>query len=179
MSEEKKERWLSYLALTTVILAVSATLSTFWGQRHSTRAVLNEIKASNQWSYYQAKKIRGYFFEVQKEAVETELLKLKEQTPEAPVVKKLEKQAEEFTKKIAKWDEDRDKIESDARKFEQTRDASLIHGQSFGVGVIFLQMAILLSSIAALMKKISIWIFGLIVGIVGVVYFANGFLLFM
>ncbi len=29
MAEEKKEGWLNYLALTTVILAVCATLSTF------------------------------------------------------------------------------------------------------------------------------------------------------
>jgi hypothetical protein len=28
MAEEKKEKWLNYLALTTVILAVCATLST-------------------------------------------------------------------------------------------------------------------------------------------------------
>jgi hypothetical protein len=31
MAEEKKETWLNYLALTTVILAVCATLSTFKG----------------------------------------------------------------------------------------------------------------------------------------------------
>ncbi len=31
MAEEKKEKWLNYLALATVILAVCATLSTFKG----------------------------------------------------------------------------------------------------------------------------------------------------
>ena len=40
MAEEPKEKWLNYLALTTVILAVCATLSTFKGGSYSTRSVL-------------------------------------------------------------------------------------------------------------------------------------------
>lgn len=44
--------------------------------------------------------------------------------------------------------------------------------------VIFLQIAILLSSIAALLKTKPIYFAGLAVGGVGMVYFANGFLLF-
>jgi hypothetical protein len=45
--------------------------------------------------------------------------------------------------------------------------------------VIFLQIAILLSSIAALMKKKPVWVLGLITGAFGVVYFLNGFFLFI
>jgi len=44
--------------------------------------------------------------------------------------------------------------------------------------VIYLQLAILLSSIAALLKKKPVWVFGLVCGAVGVVFFANGFYLF-
>jgi hypothetical protein len=40
------------------------------------------------------------------------------------------------------------------------------------------QWSILLSSIAALLKKQQIWWLGLAVGVVGVVYLANGFFLF-
>jgi uncharacterized membrane-anchored protein len=49
--------------------------------------------------------------------------------------------------------------------------------------VIFLQIAILLSSIAALMKKKPVWVLGLILGLImgafGVIYFINGFFLFL
>jgi hypothetical protein len=45
--------------------------------------------------------------------------------------------------------------------------------------VIFFQIAILLSSIAALMKKKPVWVLGLITGAIGIVYFANGFWLFI
>ena len=52
MAEEKKEGWLNLLALTTVILAVCATLATFKGGGHSTKAVLSQSQASDQWAYY-------------------------------------------------------------------------------------------------------------------------------
>jgi len=45
--------------------------------------------------------------------------------------------------------------------------------------VVFLQMAILLSSIAALMKKKAVWAVGLTVGAAGLVYFVDGYLLFL
>jgi Domain of unknown function (DUF4337) len=52
MAEEKKEPWLNYLALATVILAVCATLSTFKGGGFSTRSVLSQSKAASQWAYF-------------------------------------------------------------------------------------------------------------------------------
>ena len=45
MADEKKEPWLNLLALTTVILAVCATLATFKGGGHSTRSVLRQSQA--------------------------------------------------------------------------------------------------------------------------------------
>ena len=55
MAEEKKDTWLNYLALTTVILAVCATLATFKGNGYSTRSVMSQTQASDQWAYFQAK----------------------------------------------------------------------------------------------------------------------------
>jgi hypothetical protein len=48
----------------------------------------------------------------------------------------------------------------------------------FGIAVIFLQISILLSSIAALLKKKPVWILGLVVGAAGIFYFLDGFFLF-
>jgi len=66
LAEEKKEPWLNYLALTTVIFAVCATLSTFKGGSYSTRSVLSQSQAANQWAFYQAKSIKGYLYEEKK-----------------------------------------------------------------------------------------------------------------
>ncbi|MBI4843692.1 MAG: DUF4337 family protein, partial [Nitrospirae bacterium] len=73
MAEEKKESWLNYLALMTVLLAVCATLSTFKGGGFSTRSVLAQSQASDQWAYYQSKSIKSYMYEMQKEKLELEL----------------------------------------------------------------------------------------------------------
>lgn len=174
--EEKKERWLTYLATTTVVLAVLATLSTFYGQKNSTRTVISEIQASNQWNYYQAKKIRSYLFEVQKDSLEVDM-KIRGQGLTDETTKLLEQNMAGLSSKIKKWEGDMSKIQKRARTLESTRDKALAHSKNFGLAVVFLQMAILLSSISALMKRKPLWIAGLAIGSVGAVYFVNGFLL--
>src|SRR5512138_3339736 len=72
MAEEKKESWLNYLALTTVILAVCATLSTFKGGGYSTRSVMSQTQASDQWAFFQSKSIKSYIYEMQKDKLELE-----------------------------------------------------------------------------------------------------------
>ncbi|MBI3377565.1 MAG: DUF4337 domain-containing protein [Nitrospirae bacterium] len=178
MAEEKKEKWLNYLALTTVIFAVCATLSTFRGGGFSTKSVLAQSQASDQWAYYQAKSIKGYLYELQKERFELELKSSGARIPKA-VASDYEKRIEAYSKKIKKYDEEKTKIEKDARDLETVRDETQKHSKAFGVAVIFLQIAILLSSIAALMKKKVLWILGMIVGSLGLVYFVNGFFLFI
>ncbi|MDI6744670.1 MAG: DUF4337 domain-containing protein [Thermodesulfovibrionales bacterium] len=178
MAEEKKEKWLNYLALTTVIFAVCATLSTFRGSGFSTKSVLAQSQASDQWAYYQAKSIKGYLYELQKERFELELKSSGSRLPKT-VVNDYEKRIDAYSKKIKKYDEEKAKIEKDARDLETTRDETQKHSKAFGVAVIFLQIAILLSSIAALMKKKVLWILGMITGSLGLVYFVNGFFLFM
>jgi hypothetical protein len=178
MAEEKKEPWLNYLALTTVILAVCATLSTFKGGGFSTRSVMSQTQASDQWAYYQAKSIKGYIYEMQKDKLELELKALGAKTPPA-VLEDYRKKVEEYGKKIAKYEGEKAEIQKEAKKFEKIRDDAQKHSQAFGIAVIFLQIAILLSSIAALIKKKPVWVLGMAVGVVGIVYFVNGFLLFL
>jgi hypothetical protein len=177
MAEEKKEKWLSYLALTTVVLAVCATLSTFKGGGYSTRSVLSQSQASNQWAYYQAKSIKGYLYELQREKLD---LELKAMGPKAPaaLAEEYQKKIEGYDKNIKRYADEKAQIEKDARKFEAVKEDAQVHAQTFGMAVIFLQIAILLSSIAALLKKKPVWYLGLATGAVGMVYFVNGFFVF-
>ena len=178
MADEKKEAWLNYLALTTVILAVCATLSTFKGGGFSTRSVMTQTQASDQWAFYQAKSIKGYIYEMQKDKLELELLALGAKA--SPVVRdEYIKKIDDYGKKIAKYEGEKAQIQKEAKKFEEVRNDAQKHSQAFGIAVIFLQIAILLSSIAALIKKKIIWVLGMAVGVVGIFYFVNGFLLFL
>lgn len=177
MTEEPKEKWLNYLALTTVIFAVCATLSTFKGAGFSTKSVLSQTQAANQWAYYQSKSIKGYLYENQKEALELEL-KARKGSMSKTAITDYEKKIELYAQKINKYDFEKAEISKEAKRLENQRDDAQKHTGIFGVAVIFLQIAILLSSIAALMKKKLIWLAGSASGAGGLIYFANGFLLF-
>jgi hypothetical protein len=175
MAEEKKESWLNYLALATVMLAVCATLSTFKGGSFSTRSVMSQTQAANQWAFYQAKSIKSYLYEIQKEILELDVNEAQGLSPQTSESHK-EKIAS-YADKIARYESEKATIAAEAKRLEAVRDDAQRHAQIFGIAVIFLQIAILLSSIASLMKKKLVWYVGLVVGLAGVVYFANGFLL--
>lgn len=174
MSDEKKEPWLNLLALTTVVLAVCATLATFKGGGYSTRAVLSQSQASDQWAYYQAKGIKGNLYEL-------EALRLRRELQLAPkaALPLLEQSLADAEKKTAKYEGEKAEIQKEARRFEAVKTEAQGHGTAFGLAVIFLQIAILLSSIAALLKQKPVYYLGLAVGVVGLVYFINGFFLFL
>lgn len=178
MAEEKKEPWLNYLALTTVVFAVCATLSTLKGGSYSTLAVMSQAQASDQWSYYQAKSIKGYLYELQKEKFELDLKSGKPGVT-GTLASEYEKKIEGYAEKIRKYDGEKAEIKAKAEELELRRNSSQKHQASFSLAAMFLQIAILMSSIAALMKQKYFWFIGMGGGCVGLLYFFNGFFLFM
>jgi predicted RNase H-like nuclease (RuvC/YqgF family) len=139
--------------------------------------VLSQTLAANQWAYYQAKSIKSYLYEIQKEALELELKK--DQIKGAKSFKEeYEKKIDLYAQKIKKYEGEKAETSKEAKRLETLRDDAQRHSGIFGIAVIFLQIAILLSSIAALMKKKVVWVIGMGAGVVGLVYFVNGFLLF-
>ena len=179
MAEEKKERWMTYMAITTVLVAVLATLSTFKGGGYSTRSLLNQTKASDQWAFYQSKSIKSYLYDMRRENLEIQKESLERQKADDSLIKKYNEMAEEYKLKVKKYDEEKEEITKVATGFETLRDESKLHSDKFGIAVIFLQISILLSSIATLSKKRFVWICGLVFGVVGLFFFLDGFFLIM
>jgi hypothetical protein len=178
VAEEKKDPWLNYLALTTVIFAVCATLSTLKGGGYSTKSVMSQAQASDQWAYYQAKSIKGYVYELQKEKLELDLKGMKAGMP-GTLVAEYGKKIDGYSQKIKRYDEEKMEIMKKAQDLEAARDITQKHAGAFGMAAMFLQIAILLSSIAALMKQKYFWYLGMASGALGLVYFFNGFFLFL
>ena len=176
MANEKKEPWLNYLALTTIIFAVAATLSTFKGGGYSTRSVLSQEQASNKWSYFQSKGMKFYLYETQKDVLELDLMK----TPknEKEIVTAYQQKIAEYTKSVKRYEQEKSDIKKEAESFELMRDEAKKHSNEFGMAVIFLQISILISSISALIKRKYLWLMAIGVGAVGLIYFLNDFLLF-
>ena len=176
--EEQKDRWLNYCALVTVLLALGATVSTLRMGSFTNRSILRQTQASDQWAYYQSKSIKGYLYEVQKDKLELEVTLLGN-NPQQEVVERYGKLIKSYAGNLQKYQTEKAEIKKEAESLEAQRDEAIRYGRAFGVAVIWLQLAILLSSIAALMKKPAIWVVGLILGAVGAVFFLNGFLLFI
>ena len=178
MTEEKKERWLTYMAISTVLIAVTATLSTFKGGGFSTRSLLNQTKASDEWSYFQSKSIKSYIFDMRRENLDLQLEAIDKHKGNEELVKKYESMIDDYKQKVKKYEQEKEEITKIATSFESLRDESKKHSDKFGIAVIFLQISILLSSIATLSKKKFVWICSLILGILGLFFFLDGFFTF-
>ncbi|GAA5174490.1 hypothetical protein GCM10025771_04330 [Niveibacterium umoris] len=173
MTEEKKEPWLNHMALATVVLAVCATLSTFKGGGFSTQSVINQTLASDQWAFYQAKSTKQHLYQLQLEQLQLQKMLV---PAGSPAVEAFDQRIADYAQRIRTYDTERKEIEQKARALEAERDEAKRHGRPFGLAVMFLQVAILLNSIAGLMKRKRIWWAALPVGLVGIVFFADGFL---
>ncbi len=175
---EKKETWINYLAFTTVIFAALATLSTFKGGSFSSRGVVLQAQASDQWAFFQAKSIRESLYRIQKENLSLQL-DLLPKTINAEEKEKIERALAEAEAKVQKYETEKADIEKKARELEQNREEALTHSKPLGLAVIFLQIAIVLSSISGLLKRKEVWFLGLPVGLTGAILFADGFWLFV
>ena len=58
-AEHGGETWISWVALSTAILAVLAAIAGLLSGKHANEAMINQIEASDQWSYYQAKSVKA------------------------------------------------------------------------------------------------------------------------
>ncbi len=170
MSDEKKETWLNWLAVTTILFSACATLSTFKGGGFSNRAILAQANASDQWSFYQAKSVKQHTFELARDDLGLQLLSVKDST----VAHAFQAKIASYSSDVARYQADKDKAMNDAKAFVSDREDYQKHGARFAEAVVYLQVAIVFSALAALMKKKLLWLLGSASGSVGLVYFLTG-----
>ena len=177
MADDKKEPWLNYLALTTIIFAVCATLSTFKGGGFSTKSVLSQEQASNKWSYFQNKSLKLYLHEIGKDELELELNRIPKNDKEN--IEAYSNKIKKYADQVKKYELEKEEIKKEAESLELSRDEAQKHSRTFGEAVIFLQISILLSSIAALIKRKYLWYMAITVGTIGLFFFLDGFFLLL
>ena len=110
MTADKKEGWMTYMAITTVLIAVAATLSTFKGGGFSTRSLLNQTKASDQWAFYESKSIKGYIYDQRRENLELQLATLERQKGNDSIVKRYKELAIDYKVKVKKYEDEKEEI---------------------------------------------------------------------
>jgi len=166
-------RWTQYLSVSTAILAVLAAVASLQSGAYSNNAilakndgVLQQAKASDAWSYYQAKGTRATILSSQAEA-------LAQSNPAA---------ASRMRQEFERYKEEQKEIQQQARALEEKvqsdderAEAFLERHHQFARAVTFSQISIALAAIAALMKKKWLWFMGLGAGLAGVAFLGRGF----
>ena len=159
-AEESREKWVLGVALSSAFLAAFAALASLMAGFHANEAMIDRIKASDQWNYYQSKGIKS--------AVLGSKLEL---------LKSLKKSVSDQDKeRLKQYKDDQDKISEEAKKDEESSEAHLKHHETLAHSVTLFQVAIAVGAIAALTRRKPFWFVSLGFGAVGVVFFIGGFL---
>jgi len=151
------------VAATMAIIAALLAVVSVLGQHFITEELLLQAKASDQWAYYQAKDIRRFTAEATRDIVA-------ELKPSAATGPKYDQQA-------AKYKADSQKISDQAKEFESESERSGTKGGRFHFGEIFLEVAIVLSSLAILTKARPLFLLGTASALAGVVIAVTAWLL--
>jgi hypothetical protein len=157
--KERREAWTKGAGVSVVFVAVLAAVATQWGGKYSTRTLtaLNDAtyfqaRASDQWSFYQAKSIKQNLYEV---AVEQEQANPGDKT--IAIVASLNAKAAKFAQEKATIKSDAEKLEADRLQARKLAGEWSTRGSGMGLAVSIYQIAIAVASISMLMKRKSFW----------------------
>jgi hypothetical protein len=159
MSDMKPDKWMSLVALATAIMAVFAAVTTLYVGKYSSRAILNQGQETSQWAYYQAKSIKSYVYEIQKQKLELDLM-VKASMPKS-VADRYSQFIKDYDKQIKRYDVEKAEIKATADALAKSKEEAQARAGNFGYGLIFLQIAIMLASISALTKKKPLFYLGI------------------
>lgn len=168
---------MTWVALSTAAMAVLTAFTTLYMGRYSSRVVLFGAQESDQWAFYQAKSIKGHAYEMQRTNMELELETLKGRIPKE-LAGKFNKTIANYAESITRYDSDKKEIKDKAEAIAKDKQAAQVKAGQFGYALIFLQIALMLSSISVITKKKPLWYCGIAVAGAGIVFFVNGLYLF-
>ena len=159
---------LAPISVTMAILAVCVAVVSLMGHRAHTEEVLMQAKASDQWSHYQAKNIRRHNYEMGLDLLS--LVEFKDKAQAAKVEEKYRKEAERYTK-------EQSEIEEQAKDLEKESAGAQRKANRFDLGEVFLEIALVISSLALLTRNRSFWYLGIVSSIAGLAVAVTGLLL--
>lgn len=160
MPSNNQDRWMSWVALSTAILAVLAAVTTLYVGKYSSRAVLNQGQETSQWAFYQAKSIKSYIYEIQKQKLELEMLADKG-LKTCPAGDRYQKIIQDYDKQIKRYEVEKTEIKTVAENLAKSKEDAQHRAGNFGYALIFLQISIMMSSVSALTKKKPLFYVGL------------------
>ncbi|MBF0571537.1 MAG: DUF4337 domain-containing protein [Candidatus Omnitrophica bacterium] len=164
MTEILKEKWMKGVAVTTTCLAVMTAIAAARGAACGVKTQLLTALESSKWAYYQAKSIKENLAEVQLNAFEVEIVGAVNTAQKALFAQKIKSASAEATR----YDKEKNQIRQDAEDAAATNKLLSKKANYFSAAVVFFQIAIMLSSVSALLGKKFMWIVGLVFGLVAI-----------
>ena len=156
-AEHGGETWISWVALSTAILAVLAAIAGLLSGKNANEAMMSQIGAADQWNFYQAKGIKAA------------VLDAKMSLSGAP--------NESDRTKAERYEKEQEEIKSEAEEKQSEAKLDFHRHEIYARGVTLFQIAIAVAAISALTKKKRFWVVSLIFGIGGCVFLVLGAML--
>jgi hypothetical protein len=159
---------LAPISVTMAILAVCVAVVSLMGHRSHTEELLTQNRATDQWAYYQAKNIRRHNYEMSLDLLA--LIEFKDHEQASKIREKYQAEADRYTK-------EQSEIEEKAKDFENESSRAQRKADRFDLGEVFLEIALVISSLALLSRKSFYWFMGIVSGVAGLALAATALLL--
>jgi hypothetical protein len=187
-SAAEDERFSHRAALIIAIMAAVLAIGSLGGGNATDDLVHNNIKASDTWAFYQAKNVRQTAYRLAADELE---IQLASGALPADTRAELEKKLAVYRETIARYDNEPDpstpgdslrgegkkQLSARARSYERAREAAEHRDGNFDYAEVFLQLALVLGSVAILANSPRVLAFSLFLGAIGALLTLNGFLL--
>ena len=147
IAEHAKESWIKWSALLSALFAVLAAIAGLQAGHEINEAMIEQIRASDAWGYYQAKGIKGMIIET------------------------LPQQNDETTQKAQKYKDEQKTIKEDAEVKVASAEHHLHGHEILARAVTLLQVAIAMTAIAVLTRRKRFLLFSVGMGAIGSLFF--------
>src|SRR6187455_2800226 len=166
-----RKGWEDWIARTTAVLAVVAALSSGQWGASNLRAILEQGKVDDGWSYYQAKSIKNHLAEHMQGLAGAMAADRPAAAGQESALLKYRAEMEIEAKRLAT---EKAVIEKEVHGYEHSRDSFVERSFWFEIAFACLQAGVVLSTIAAAAKKKGFWMAAMVAGILGAVFIVNG-----
>lgn len=161
------DRSLRPVSFTISVLAVLVAIVTVLGHRAHTQAVLAQTRASDNWNFYQAHKIRQYDTQLTVDMLSA----LPARDPVAT-----NQLLDSYKAHLKKWNQDLIDSQNQAQKEQDEVEKAERRADRFDFGEALLEIGLVIASITLLTRQRSYWLLGMGFGAAGLIATGLGFL---
>jgi hypothetical protein len=158
---------LAPVSLTMAVLAVLVATVSLLGHRTHTEEIILQNKITDQWAYYQAKNIRRHTDELFADLASVVA------TKDAEAVVKLQ---EKYRAEADRYKDEQKDLDKEARETEKETELARRKADRFDLGEVFLEIALVITSIALLSGRRIFWHLGMLMATAGIVVAASAWI---